>query len=232
MLIHQTLYENRGDFLKIGGENMKIESFFAGLLTGILLLIGIVFIVFTSAVGISWGLNKGEVIQMIASTATVGVSLVSIWIALRSLKVSKESLLQNNRPYVVIYLSSINSFKTEKYVVIKNFGKSGATITGIHLDLLDDSFGEKKEYIHGFVLQHSNSFIAPNQAFQLPLFNFDIVGSIFITYVDSNGFIYEEKYELDSTATVYRTGHSSSKLEDNFQKKLLDLLHNNNRSSL
>lgn len=211
---------------------MKIGSFFAGLLTGIFLLIGVFFLVFTSAVGISWGLNKGEVIQMIASMVTVVVSLVSIWIALRSLKVSKESLLQSNRPYVVIYLSSINSFKTEKYIVIKNYGKSGATITGIRLDLLEDSFGKKREFIRGFFLQHSNSFIAPNQAFQLPLFDFDIVGSIFITYVDSNGFIYEEKYELDSTAIVYRTGHSSSKLENDFQKKLLDLLHNSNRRSL
>lgn len=215
-----------------GDERMKIGSFFAGLLTGIVLLISMGFLVITSAIGVSWGLNKSEVIQLIGSIATVGVSFVSIWIALRSLKVSKESLIQSNRPYVVIYISSINSFKTEKYVVIKNYGKSGAYITAINLDLQKDSFGEKEEWIQGFFLQHSSSFIAPNQSFQLPIFNFNVVGSILITYVDSNGFTYEEKYELDSTVIVYNTTSNSSKIEDEFQKRLLNLLHNSNRSSL
>ena len=71
------------------------------------------------------------------------------------------------------------------------------------LEILANSFVGKRKVIRRFFLQHSNPFIAPNQAFQLPLFDFEIVGSIFITN--------EEKYELDSTAIEYRTGdHHSS----------------------
>lgn len=217
---------------RLGDEDMEIGSFFAGLFTGVVLLISVVLIFVISTIGVSLGLAKNEVIQLIGFTSTIVVSFVSIWIALRSLKVSKESLLQSNRPYVVIYISSINSFKTEKYVIIKNFGKSGANIKKIKLNFQEDYFKDKRKLIEEFFLQHSKAFIAPNQSIQLPIFNFDLVGSIQITYVDSSGHIYEETYELDSKNIVYNTRYTSSKIEDDFHNKLLNLLHNSNRSSL
>ncbi|ODP93013.1 hypothetical protein BGC39_14650 [Levilactobacillus brevis] len=66
------------------------------------------------------------------SIITAATSIIAIVISVRSLRATKRSIEDANRPYVVAYLAWMwLDDNLKEYLVIKNFGKTGATIKSI-----------------------------------------------------------------------------------------------------
>ena len=98
-----------------------------------------------------------EIIQLSTSIIAVIISLVSL---LYTNKIQRDS----KKPYIVAYL---NKFKVSNmdliFLVIKNFGKTGATILSVisNIDLKTKGL----EYKNNPLSNLENIFIAPNQSF-------------------------------------------------------------------
>lgn len=92
----------------------------------------------------------------------IGVSIVAVVISVLSLKQTQHSIEQTNRPYVVVYRDYIQVLNSiQEYIIIKNFGKTGATI-----DYLEFNPNNYKDYWRDrdIFKNIGNNFIAPGQA--------------------------------------------------------------------
>lgn len=79
--------------------------------------------------------NTKDWIQLATSIVTAITSIIAIVISVCSLRATKRSIEDANRPYVVAYLAWMwLDDNLKEYLVIKNFGKTGATIENISYD--------------------------------------------------------------------------------------------------
>ena len=91
--------------------------------------------------------------------ASLTVAIASIIIAVKSLRLTQKSVESANRPYLVISLESIQvTSSIVDYLVLRNYGKSGAIIDSITLDL--DYEGLKNQPFTSL----ENFSIAPGQS--------------------------------------------------------------------
>lgn len=115
-------------------------------------------------------LEPSDQIQIISIIATTLISIVSVWIAVATLKQTNIITAEANRPYIVVYLNTIQVTSSHvQYLVVKNFGNTGAVI---------DSVTYEPEFKNKYSLrpfeEFKNHFIAPNQSitcacgFELP----------------------------------------------------------------
>jgi len=91
----------------------------------------------------------------------IGVSIIAVIISVLSLKQTQHSIEQANRPYVVVYKDYIQVLNNiQEYIIIKNFGKTGATI-----DCLEFNPNYKDYWRDRNVFENiGNNFIAPSQS--------------------------------------------------------------------
>lgn len=106
-------------------------------------------------------ISLSDWIQVIAICVSLIVAIISIIQSNKSIKLSEQSIKDANRPYVVVYRDYIQVLSTvHEYLVIKNFGTTGATIDKIEFSTeYKDSMREKP--VFGNI---SNTFIAPGQS--------------------------------------------------------------------
>lgn len=111
-----------------------------------------------------------DIIQIIASIIASISTIISIVIAVQSLKKSQKaielteiSIEEANRPYIVAYTDLVQISSTiHEYLIIKNFGKTGATITSFQVNP-----PYEKNYQNGQSGGFDNlkdTFLAPNQS--------------------------------------------------------------------
>lgn len=222
---------------------MKIGSFFAGFLTGLVILIAATILYFGNFFLSFFDIETGDKIDIFLALTTIILSVVSVVIAVRALNVSKQSMIEANRPYVIAYMNDLTSFKIDKYIIIKNFGKSGAFIYNIFINIdeevmIKDEEGniingleKSKEMFYLFIENNKSIFIAPNQSFKFCLTKLNIIGDITIEYHDMNGHNYREICRINSTNYVFHSQVSNTNMDD-FQNKLLNAIHNSNRNTL
>lgn len=73
-------------------------------------------------------------VTLIISLAVVCCSFAAAWIASKTLKSNNKMIKESTRPYVIIY-STITNYSHPHYrIVIKNFGKTAALISGFEYD--------------------------------------------------------------------------------------------------
>lgn len=149
---------------------------------------------------IEWELNISDIVGIL-------VSIIAIIISIISLKQSEKSIKLANRPYVVVYREYIQILESvNEYIVIKNFGKSGAVINSVNFspEYKDDSFDK-------VVFSNiANTFIAPNQSIptlvSMDAFNKDEekkrhgITEVRINYqemTDKNPMVYEEYFKIN-----------------------------------
>ncbi|OUB67930.1 hypothetical protein BK744_25605 [Bacillus thuringiensis serovar zhaodongensis] len=97
-----------------------------------------------------------DLVQIITSIVGIIISIVAVFISLGSLRATRSSIEEANRPYVVVYRDYIQVLSSiHEYLVIKNFGKSGATIDFI---VFEPGIGE------GAFENTRDTFIAPGQS--------------------------------------------------------------------
>ncbi|MCD2332908.1 hypothetical protein [Bacillus cereus] len=132
-------------------------------------------------------------IQISGIVVSTLVAITSIFIALKSLKLTRKSIEEANRPYVTCFVSSIDTGFRAKYFVIKNFGKSGARIINIEFNKNLPKLGR-----NGKIDSIINSLIAPNQKFMTTVpSEMDDIVDVKITYEDSNNNLFEESHTIN-----------------------------------
>lgn len=109
-----------------------------------------------------------DIIQIISIVASTGLGIISLFIAIKSLKQSQrsielteETIHEANRPYVVVYVDYIQVLSSvHEYIIVKNFGNTGAVIDSITFspEIFDDIRHDK------IFSNLTNHFIAPNQS--------------------------------------------------------------------
>lgn len=173
-------------------------------------------------------LNKSDKIELISIVLTFCFSLITVWIAIRSLRVTQKSIEDANKPYIACFLSSVDVGFSNKYLVIKNFGKTPAVITDLKLNRTVRGLG-----MDGNINSIINTTIAPNQKF---ITNIDDderdLFSIEITYKDLNNVITIAKFDLNplfASDLVYVTRkHSELSVDSNAMMNALHSLTKNN----
>lgn len=103
-------------------------------------------------------------IQIISIICTSILSIIAIVISVLTLIQNNKMIFESNKPYLSILAKTINFTSPRLYLVLKNFGTSGATISNIEYDEIFNCFFKKKPFEH-----MKNVFIAPNQTFLYPL---------------------------------------------------------------
>ena len=101
-----------------------------------------------------------ENIQLLSSLVTAAVAVLSVAIAVFTLRQTNRITEEANRPYIVLYSESVRVTSTPvTYLVIKNFGKTGAVIDSVtHSPSFENRYGVKP------FAKLTNFFIAPSQA--------------------------------------------------------------------
>lgn len=78
--------------------------------------------------------TKAEIIQILSVLVSLVIGVISTIIAVKTLRQNHKMIEETSRPYVMIYLGITNFQSPTAYLIVKNFGKSAAHITGISCD--------------------------------------------------------------------------------------------------
>ena len=119
-------------------------------------------------------MSVSDLIQLLLLIATTLGTIFSVIISVRTLKQNSKMIEESSRPYIMIYKDVINVNSPVEYLVIKNFGSSGATINKISCNkeqfkkMNDKSIKNRDPFKY-----LKNSFIAPNQSFKIPIKTMD-----------------------------------------------------------
>ena len=152
----------------------------------------------------------GDVIMTVSDWINLSLSILSFILAVISVVTVVITLRQNhkmieesNRPYITVYGDKTNFSSPQFYLVIKNFGKTGAFIESLECDI---DLG-KYSYQTGITPFQNivGTLIAPNQNFicnidymQLSEDNIDVIN--FAIKYTANGKSYCEKYPVNYSA--------------------------------
>ena len=98
----------------------------------------------------------------ISEIISLSIALVAVAISLATLRQSRNMVEESTRPNIVAYVTTTNFQSWSTYVVIKNFGQTGAQITRFNTepDLLTYSYSQN----HRPFGKIENSFLAPGQS--------------------------------------------------------------------
>ncbi len=134
-------------------------------------------------------------IELFAALVTLFVGLVSIIISVRTLRQNRKMIEGETRPYLQVYGATTNfGTKPRFYIVLKNFGKSGAVI-----EQFNCGPAASQQYCNVPLFQHiAGAMIAPGQSFAAPIdveHECDIKFNISIRY-KSGAKSYNEQYVL------------------------------------
>lgn len=143
-------------------------------------------------------MTNSDIIQIISIIASTITSIVSIFIAIKSLKQTNKSIIDSNKSDIAIYSDYIQvSSERMNYLIIKNFGKSSAIIDSIDFSN-NDFYANTKEPFYNL----SNCSIAPNQTYSSrvlykknPYISFDVT----IKYHDNIGH-YDKTFHINTEA--------------------------------
>lgn len=100
----------------------------------------------------------------ITNTIQLATSIIAVLISLASLLYTNKVQRDAKRPYVVAYLHKFRVSGADLiFLVVKNFGKTGATILSVESDV--DLRTKAHKYDNNPLSNLKNVFIAPNQSF-------------------------------------------------------------------
>lgn len=174
-------------------------------------------------------LDPSDWIQVVAIAATVIISLVSIVIASKSLRMTRKSIEDANKPYIGCYVDMVDVGHFQKYIVVKNFGKTPATIISIEFDKEIDSLGR-----NGKLNSLENTLIAPGQNF-ISVIDSDEKATVIakVIYKDMENQLTHLNFtlNLDFTSDLMYMKSTESKFSDE-TNELLNLFHNLTKRTL
>jgi hypothetical protein len=139
-------------------------------------------------------MTDSDVIEIISIICSSVLSIVAIVISVLTLIQNSKMIFESNKPNITIFSKILNFTSPYPFLVLKNFGVSGATILNIEYD------GDLRNYLEREPFKNMKDvFIAPNQTFVYSLnhenFDYDKVFNFKITYKYINK-IYTEKCQV------------------------------------
>ena len=143
-----------------------------------------------------------DIINIISIIASTSVSIVSIYYSHKAVKIASDAnkltseiTEEANRPVIVAYLDTIEINDFHKYLVIKNFGNTSATILDLKFSKDVDTLGFNMSSLIGYTM-------APSQKFMHILDN-DLKDTIAVNiiYKNQTGKTYDEEYLVKTDAT-------------------------------
>ena len=118
-----------------------------------------------------------EVISIIASLIT---SIIAIAISLKTLRQNSRMIEESSRPYIGIYGTSVHIQQPQYYIIIKNFGQSGALITSFRPSIDMQQISKDDGFIP---FSHFEGVsIMPGQSFRSAI-DFKKVSSLNLSYI-------------------------------------------------
>lgn len=131
------------------------------------------------------------------------LAAISVIIVIITIKQNNKMIEASNRPYVVAYTDATYIDVTRYYIVVKNFGNSGATITKFECNFDLSRCAFDKDRIPFSKLK--NTFIAPQQSFTSVINNIELYKNtdsltFYIEYTDGIK-KYSDTIKIDLTAT-------------------------------
>lgn len=142
-------------------------------------------------------MSLSDIIQIVAICTSLACSFIAIFQTKKSMDRTEKSTKDANRPYVSVYLESIDTIGFSKHIVIKNFGNTSAKILKIYIEGLPTN---EKHYIDFSNLIDAS--IAPGQKFTSSIdedFNHTLY--VNIVYQESTGEIHDENSTLKTDMT-------------------------------
>lgn len=109
-------------------------------------------------------MSISDIIEIVSIICSSILSVVAIIVSVLTLIQNNKMIFESNKPNIVIFSKVINFTSPYSYLILKNFGNSGASIINIEYDKDLKSFFDKIPFKN-----LENTFIAPNQSFVYPL---------------------------------------------------------------
>ena len=143
-----------------------------------------------------------DIINIISIIVSTSVSIISIYYSHKAVKIASDAnkltseiTEEANRPVIVAYLDTIEINDFHKYLVIKNFGNTSATILDLKFSKDVDTLGFNMSSLIGYTM-------APSQKFMHILDN-DLKETIAVNiiYKNQTGKTYGEEYLVKTDAT-------------------------------
>lgn len=118
---------------------------------------------------IEWELTASDYIELAGIIASLITGVIAVVVSVKALKQNAKMLEESTRPYVAVYREYIQVISSvHEYLVIKNFGNTGAIIDSLSIAPPYDNLDTK---IKANIFEHINgAFIAPKQSFSTVLF--------------------------------------------------------------
>lgn len=112
-------------------------------------------------------MSTSNIIETIGIIASTTVSIIAIVISVMTLKQNNKMIEESTRPYIVVYSKTANYQDPRFYLIIKNYGSSGAVITKFICDhdLAEFSYNKNITPFKNIC----GTFIAPGQSFMTNL---------------------------------------------------------------
>lgn len=173
-------------------------------------------------------MNISDTIEIISIVCSSILSIVAIIVSILTLHQNSKMIFESNKPNITIFSKVFNFTSPYPYLVLKNFGISGATILNIEYDKSLKNYLDREPFKN-----MKNVFISPNQSFVYSLnhenFNYDNIFNFKITYKYLDK-IYIEKCQVSfnqflDIAYIKNHLHNSSadikELSDIFQEMII-----------
>lgn len=147
-------------------------------------------------------MTLSDKIQLATCIVTAFIGMVSIAVAIFTLRANNRMIEESTRPYLVFYIDMVNTGSNHYYIILKNFGTSGATINSLTTDfdlnklsLLPDSNENPFSNI-------KNTFMAPDQKLYTTLFNQNFKDlpdelRFSISYTSTSGLSYSDTFNIN-----------------------------------
>ena len=154
-------------------------------------------------------LTTSDIIQIFGILFSLITSIIAIIISVLTLRQNSKMIAESTRPYVVIYSKTTNFQSPSLYIIVKNFGQTGATISSIKSspNISKFSIMENRIPFDNF----SGTFISPGQSFIC-----NIKTSAFYSQEDSLDF----QIDYESNGKKY---HDEYSISPNSEKSLVSV---------
>lgn len=108
-------------------------------------------------------LTMSDKIQLCGIILSTLVSLIAIVISVLTLRQNNKMIEDSTRPYIVMYTGTTNFQSPSYYLIMKNFGQTGAYITSFRCDydLAKCSYNDKRAPFSNI----ENTFLVPGQSY-------------------------------------------------------------------
>ena len=147
-------------------------------------------------------MTTSDIIEVLSIITSTIIGLISIYYSNKAIKIASnankltaEITAETNRPVVVAYLETVEIESFHKYMVIKNFGNTPATILDLKFMQSIDEYDFNMSSLIGYT-------IAPSQKFMHVIDN-DLKGTVIVNmiYQTVTGQNFDEVYQVKLNAT-------------------------------